>query len=202
MAHPANSAHVAFMPIFESLPRLSLVLAMLGCSHASANPTRQPAAATSNVPRVKSPEELIHEAQTSVDYIDAAELERRVAQNPKLILLDVRTQREYDAGHLKGAAWLERGVAEFVMVRKMPNPDAEIVVYCKAGNRTGLVVKSLRGAGYRNVVGLDGGFDAWATQARVVYNHLGAFKLVRLAERNASAINIDFFADKKPDTAD
>jgi rhodanese-related sulfurtransferase len=190
------------MSIPEHLSRLSLLIAVTGCSYASATPAAQPAAASSTSPGVKSPEELIHEAHQDVHYIDAAELGRRIRHNPKLVVLDVRTQREYDAGHLKGSTWLERGVAEFVMVRKLPDPDAEIIVYCKAGNRTGLVVKALRNAGYRNVVGLDRGFDAWASEHRTVYNFLGAFKLVRPAPRNAGSIDIDFFADKTLDADD
>jgi rhodanese-related sulfurtransferase len=193
---------LAVMSIPIHLLRISLVIAVAGCSHASATPAAQLATASGTVPRLKLPAELIQEAHQDVHYIDAAELERRIVHNAKLVLLDVRTQREYEAGHLKGAAWLERGIAEFVLVRKQRDPNAEIVVYCKAGNRTGLVVKALRNAGYRNVVGLGGGFDAWASQNRTVHNYLGAFKLVRLVPRNAGSLEVDFFADKKPDAED
>lgn len=145
---------------------------------------------------LKSVQDLVTAARTGVEYITDAQLKKRIAANPRLVLLDVRSKQEFDGGHLKGAAWVERGVAEFTLARQLQDPDAEIVVYCKVGNRTGLVVKSLREAGYRHVVGLDGGFDEWARKGNSIYNYLGEFKLVSLTQRDASSSAIDFYQDK------
>ena len=89
-------------------------------------------------------EQVVKEAHDGVEYMGNDELVKRINANPKLILLDVRTKEEYDAGHLKGATWVERGVAEFVLARTLRDPGAEVVVYCKGGNRSGLVVKALK----------------------------------------------------------
>lgn len=154
-------------------------------------------AATTPPAGLRAVEDVIRDAHAGVTFIQVDALERRIDANPRLVVLDVRTAREFDAAHLKGAAWVERGIAEFVLLRKLPDPDVEIVVYCKAGHRSGLVVKALRAVGYRHVVALAGGFDAWANQGNRVVNHLGEFKAVRLIERNASAHVVDFFEGKR-----
>jgi len=147
--------------------------------------------------KLKTMKQLVEEAQEGAAFISIDDMKERIKKNNKLVLLDVRTAREYDSAHIKGSAWVERGVAEFVLVRTLPDPKAEIVVYCKKGNRTGLVVKSLRKAGYANVVGLEGGFDEWTRQGNTVCNFLGEFKLVKLNEINASAWEVDYFQNKK-----
>jgi rhodanese-related sulfurtransferase len=150
-------------------------------------------------PGLKSSREIVAAARAGIEFIGSAQLKARIAANRKLVLLDVRTKDEFDAGHLKGAAWVERGIVEFMLLRQLPDPDAEIVVYCKVGNRTALAVRSLKSAGYRNVVGLEGGFDAWALQGNSFYNYLGRIKLVSLLQRDASTPIIDFYQDKTPE---
>jgi rhodanese-related sulfurtransferase len=147
--------------------------------------------------KLKTIEELVKEAQEGVNFISIDKMKERIRENDKLILLDVRTEREYGAAHLKGAAWLERGLVEFVLARTLPIQDAEIIVYCKAGNRTGLVVKALKSAGYGNVFGLEGGFDEWVNQGNTVYNFLGEFKLVSLAKLNAASFWVNYYENKK-----
>src|SRR5262245_16994796 len=88
-----------------------------------------PAAEKGTGARLKSSRELADEAQSGVTFISQAALRQRIATNPRLVLLDVRTKEEFDGGHLKGAAWVERGIVEFMLVRQLPDPDAEIVVY-------------------------------------------------------------------------
>lgn len=154
------------------------------------------AASASEGDRLKTIQELVAEAQEGVNCITIETMKDRIKKNDKLILLDVRTEREYQAGHIKGATWLERGIVEFVLARTLPVQDAEIVVYCKGGNRTGLVVKALKSAGYKNVVGLGGGFDEWASHGNSVYNFLGEFKMVKPATINAGTFKADFYQDK------
>jgi 3-mercaptopyruvate sulfurtransferase SseA len=80
---------------------------------------------------------------------------------------------------------------------QLPDPDAAIVVYCKVGHRTGLAVKALKNAGYRHVLGLEGGFEAWAEQGNSVYTYLGEFKVVTLTKRDAGTPVVDFYEPKR-----
>jgi rhodanese-related sulfurtransferase len=145
---------------------------------------------------LKSMAQIVADAHAGVPSISLAQLKQRIAANPKLVLLDVRTKEEFDAGHLKGAAWVERGIVEFMLVRQLPDPDAEIVAYCKVGHRSSLAVKTLRDAGYRNIVSLEGGFDEWAKQGNSFFNYLGELRLVKLQPRSADDPAIQFFEDK------
>jgi rhodanese-related sulfurtransferase len=147
-------------------------------------------------PGLKTSKDIVAEARAGIEFISPAQFKSRIAANRKLVLLDVRTKEEFDAGHLKGAAWVERGIVEFMLLRQLPDPDAEIIVYCKVGNRTALAARSLRSAGYRNVTGLEGGFDEWARQGNSFYNYLGELKLVSLFPRDSSTPVIDFYEDK------
>ena len=112
------------------------------------------------------------------------------------IEIDVRTKDEYDAGHLKGATWIERGILEFTLARTIRDPQAEIVIYCKKGNRSGLAVKALRQMGYQNVRA-HVGFDAWVEAGLSFYNYLGEAKIVHLREMNAASYPVEYYAEKK-----
>jgi rhodanese-related sulfurtransferase len=130
-------------------------------------------------------EEVVAAATANMDYVDNAYLKDRQAQNAELLLLDVRTQREYDAGHIPGSVWMERGIVEFRMARMVRDPDTEILVYCAVGNRSALVVKALREIGYRNVKAHTG-FTAWVTEGNAYDNYLGRSKMIELREINAA----------------
>jgi rhodanese-related sulfurtransferase len=146
--------------------------------------------------KVMDIEDVKRQAVLGIDFISNEELKARIKRNPKLILLDVRTETEYHAGHMRGAAWVERGIAEFVLARTLPDPNAEIIVYCKAGYRTGLVVKSLRAIGYHNV-SAHVGFDAWVQAGNTYVNHFGESGLLIPSETNAAAFKPDYYLPKE-----
>ena len=59
--------------------------------------------------RLKTIEELVKEAQDGADFISIEKMKARIMENDKIILLDVRTEREYNAGHIKGMRGLSAG---------------------------------------------------------------------------------------------
>lgn len=70
------------------------------------------------------------------------------------IVIDVRTEAEWNAGHLDGALLIpfERIGAE--ISRVTTDKKAEIYLYCRSGRRTGIAVDTLKKAGYENLVNL------------------------------------------------
>lgn len=80
------------------------------------------------------------------------------------LLLDVRTQQEWDKRHLDGANLIPVDDVEARMaeVEKLTGGDKDkpIVVYCGSGNRAGRAKKMLLDAGYTQVTNL-GGIDDW-----------------------------------------
>lgn len=141
-------------------------------------------------------EQVVAAARVGVPFVDNDYLKNRIAKNPKLVLIDVRTQAEFDAGHLKGATWVERGVAEFKLVRTLPEADAEIIVYCKVGNRSALVVKALQAVGYSNVQS-HAGFDSWVADGNSYYNYLGESKIHQPRKLTAATRPVEYYQDKQ-----
>ena len=83
----------------------------------------------------------------------------RLEENPDIILLDVRTQAEYDGGHIPGAVCLPNEDIQ----PELPLPfekDAEILVYCRSGRRSAEAAGKLAEMGYTNVADF-GGIQNW-----------------------------------------
>ncbi|MGK2934852.1 MAG: rhodanese-like domain-containing protein [Gemmatimonadaceae bacterium] len=102
---------------------------------------------------------LVESVLPAVRELDVAETQRRTTQGA--ILVDVREDREWEAGHARGAVHIGKGVIERDIEQKIPDADAEIVLYCGGGFRSALAADSLRKMGYRNVASMAGGWRAW-----------------------------------------
>lgn len=82
----------------------------------------------------------------------------RMEENPNLILLDVRTQEEFEQGHIPGAVCLPNEM----IAADMPflfGKDAEILLYCRSGRRSADAAKKLRDMGFTNVFDFGGIID-------------------------------------------
>lgn len=78
--------------------------------------------------------------------------------NEDVIILDVRTQEEYDSGHIQNAVCLpnEDILSEPEM---LPDKDQQILVYCRSGNRSKQAAQKLADMGYENVLEFGGILD-------------------------------------------
>lgn len=102
---------------------------------------------------------LVESVLPNVHEVDVAEAQRRTAQGA--ILVDVREDREWAAGHARGAVHIGKGVIERDIEQKVPDAGADIILYCGGGFRSALAADSLRKMGYRNVASMAGGWRAW-----------------------------------------
>jgi len=88
-------------------------------------------------------------------------------QEGEVNLLDVRREPEWQAGHIQGATLLpldHLDASHFDVA-----PDTRIAVHCKSGYRSMIACSLLQRAGFKNIVNVIGGFDAWvSTQLPVV----------------------------------
>ena len=74
-------------------------------------------------------------------------------------VIDVRREPEFQAGHIPDAYWVPLdGLRNAVLPLER---DALIAVHCKGGYRSAVACSILQRAGFRNVVNVAGGFDAW-----------------------------------------
>jgi rhodanese-related sulfurtransferase len=95
--------------------------------------------------------------ETTVDEVHS----RRARGDSSFVLIDVREESEWEAGHIAGAIHLGKGVIERDIETEFPDKDREIVLYCGGGFRSALAADALQQMGYRRVVSMDGGWRAW-----------------------------------------
>ena len=101
---------------------------------------------------------VVNEARPHIKELTIEQARARLALNPKAILLDVREQNEWTAGHAVEAQSLGKGVLERDIEQRFPDPDTEIIMYCGGGYRSALACDVAQRMGYRNVASLLGGY--------------------------------------------
>lgn len=101
---------------------------------------------------------LVEDAKSRVVEVTIEGLKERMAVNPGLVLLDVREESEWAAGHAVQARHLGKGILERDLEAMLPDPDTEIVMYCGGGFRSALTCDAAQRMGYRKVSSLIGGY--------------------------------------------
>lgn len=104
---------------------------------------------------------VVDEVRPRVTETDVAGIRERIERGETFHLVDVREDTEWQKGHLPGAMHIGRGVLERDIETRIPDTDAEIVLYCGGGYRSALAAESLQKMGYTNVKSMDGGFRGW-----------------------------------------
>lgn len=84
---------------------------------------------------------------------------KEMMENEDVIILDVRTEEEYNAGHIKNAVLLPVTEIEDKAQELLPDKEVKILLYCRSGNRTQTASKLLREMGYTQVIDFGGIID-------------------------------------------
>ena len=128
-----------------------VILALAACTAGPAAPAPAPAPVATQV-------------ATKVDVaqfgpnVDVATVNSLLGRDD-VVILDVREQSEYDAGHIPGVT--------LIPLNDVPNrlneipKDKPVIVTCRSGNRSGQATDFLRQQGYTNVHNMTGGINAW-----------------------------------------
>lgn len=106
---------------------------------------------------------IVNDARTRVRECTVPDVQARLSAGESFYLVDVREESEYARGHLPGAIHIGKGVIERDIESRIPDPAAEIVLYCGGGYRSALAADSLQKMGYTNVLSMDGGWRGWTT---------------------------------------
>jgi rhodanese-related sulfurtransferase len=106
---------------------------------------------------------LVSEAKANIRQIDVNELKRKKEAGESFLLIDVREDNEWNAGHAAGAVHLGKGIIERDIESKVPDHNAEIILYCGGGFRSALAAEALQKMQYTNVVSMDGGWRDYQT---------------------------------------
>jgi hydroxyacylglutathione hydrolase len=94
----------------------------------------------------------------TISQMTPAELDTRLKSNDVQVL-DVRREPEWDAGHIERATWWP--LDNFRVSPPEMDHEAPVAVHCKGGYRSMIASSLLQRAGFKNVINVTGGFDAW-----------------------------------------
>lgn len=121
---------------------------------------KQPKRAISNT------QELLDNAKQQITEINV-EKSRQLISEGNLTILDVREESEHAAGHIENSVFLPRGVLEFKIasIPELADKSKPVLVYCRSGNRSALAALSMLQLGYKNVLSMAGGYEAWKKSA-------------------------------------
>jgi rhodanese-related sulfurtransferase/TusA-related sulfurtransferase len=87
------------------------------------------------------------------------ELQKKVENNEKILILDVREEAEYAFGHIPGAINIPLGELEQHIDEL--DKDEEIYVICRTGNRSDLAAQQLTAKGFSKVINVIPGMVEW-----------------------------------------
>jgi rhodanese-related sulfurtransferase len=104
---------------------------------------------------------IVDDAKTRVRETNVEQVKKKMDRGWKFILVDVREESEFAKDHLPGAIHLGKGIIERDIEARVPDLNAEIVLYCGGGFRSALAADNLQKMGYTNVISMDGGIRDW-----------------------------------------
>ncbi len=116
--------------------------------------------------------DFVRAAKSCVKGIAPRALLDKLKANEDLLLIDVREHGEYEAGHIRGAYLVPRGIIEAAADPTYPKHlpelcnarDRQVVVYCATSGRSAMAVAVLQMMGFKNVLDLDGGYARWVAE--------------------------------------
>jgi len=116
---------------------------------------------------IKSSQTLVSEALNEIKTISPSEALKLVNEN-KCNLIDIRDEVELQkTGKIENSFHISRGLLEFsihpesaFVQRENMDPNKEIILFCAAGGRSALAVKTLKEMGFEKVSHIEGGFGA------------------------------------------
>ena len=104
---------------------------------------------------------IVNDAKTRVRETNVEEVKRKIDKSEPFLLVDVREESEFAKDHLPDAIHLGKGILERDIEARVPDLNAEIVLYCGGGFRSALAADNLQKMGYTKVISMDGGIRDW-----------------------------------------
>jgi rhodanese-related sulfurtransferase len=87
-----------------------------------------------------------------------------------VIILDVRTQEEFNESHITKAVLIDYHSSDFITKINELDKDKTYLVYCRSGNRSYHAVQKMLEMGFKNPLNLTGGIIEWKKQNKPVVN--------------------------------
>lgn len=102
------------------------------------------------------------QGETIIERVGNAEWNKRIAQEEgEVLLVDVRTPREFHAGHLEGAVNIDFKQADFLQQMQALDKERTLYIYCHSGGRSGRALSMLSDSGWKRIIELRSGYSNW-----------------------------------------
>ena len=99
--------------------------------------------------------------ETQIEHVAAAAASEKLAADPAIKILDIRTTPEYEAGHIAKSIHIDFQAADFKTKIDELDKAATYLVHCKSGGRSTKSLEAFKELGFAKVIHLDGGLDGW-----------------------------------------
>jgi rhodanese-related sulfurtransferase len=104
---------------------------------------------------------LVNDAKSRIRQMNIDQYKQLASSGEQHVLIDVREDSEWAAGHARGAIHLGKGIIERDIEGKIPQRDTKMILYCGGGFRSALAADALQKMGYTNAISLDGGWRSY-----------------------------------------
>lgn len=95
------------------------------------------------------------------EELSASDFKKKLSSSQDYILVDVRTPKEYEKGHIANALNISYFGSEFkTSIEKLPK-DKLVFMYCQTQHRSPLASKYMKKKGFTHIIDLSGGFMKW-----------------------------------------
>lgn len=99
------------------------------------------------------------ETTMAYEQISQKEAKSLMDNNKNIVILDVRTKKEFDEGHIKGAINIPVETIGSIPPAQLRDKKQMILVYCRSGRRSKMAAQKLGTMGYENVLEFGGIMD-------------------------------------------
>lgn len=111
--------------------------------------------------QTESPSPVSDTIVQSFKNTDAVQANSILINHPDVVVLDVRTSDEYNAGHIDGAVNIDFKASDFKDRLSSLDRHAPYVVHCHSGRRSTLALATLKELQFTDITHLDGGMQGW-----------------------------------------
>ena len=108
---------------------------------------------------IMNKKEKIIENEVIIKHVSMNDIVQIMEENENYIILDVRTQAEYNQGHIPNAICIPNETIDENVVNKLPDKNQMILVYCRSGNRSKQAAEKLKKLGYTDLIEFGGIID-------------------------------------------
>jgi len=108
---------------------------------------------------IKTAGDLIAEAQTQINCVDAISAKSLYQNSVNAVIIDVREAQNAENSKLKDSINISRGLIEMKVAKYCPDSETLILTHCGGGGRASLAALTLQKMGYTNVHAITATFE-------------------------------------------